>query len=163
MYRFFRHVAKKYSHFPTATFNCFAKRLVPLNFSTCSNHRILPRVIPENLTLYAKGKGGGRKNTCTVKTNCRNVLENKKLHITKKLLHYKNLQQNCVAKNTKDFLPFIAKSTLLCFPKNRLVTQKICKKVFETVCKNKKLYVIQKTLHYKNLRQNSVAKDTKYI
>ena len=61
LYRFFRHVAKKYSHFPTATFNCFAKRLVPLNFSTCSNHRILPRVIPENLTPYAKGKGGAQK------------------------------------------------------------------------------------------------------
>lgn len=163
MHRFFRHVAKKYSHFPTATFNCFAKRLVPLNFSTCSNHRILPRVIPENLTLYAMKKGGFRKNTCTVKTNCRNVLENKKLHITKKLLHYKNLQQNCVAKDTKDFLPFIAKSTLLCFPKNRLVTQKICKKVFETVCKKPKTSHYKKTLHYKNLQHNGLATDTKDI
>lgn len=103
------------------------------------------------------GKGGGRKNTCTVKTNYRNVLENKKL------LHYKNLQQNCVAKNTKDFLPFIAKSTLLCFPKNRLVTQKICKKVFETVWKNKNFTLHKKILHYKNLQHNGLATDTKDI
>ena len=95
LYRFFRHVAKKYSHFPTATFNCFDKRLVPLNFSTCSNHRILPKVIPENLTLYAMKKGGFRKNTCTVKTNCRNVLENKKLHITKNFTLQKFATELC--------------------------------------------------------------------
>ena len=82
--------------------------------------------------------------------------ENKKLHITKKLLHYKNLQQNCVAKDTKDFLPFIAKSTCYAF-KNCPVIKNICEKFLKTVCKNKKLYVIQKTLHYKNLQQNYVA------